>query len=77
MCHCKSNIGGIKLFVGCKWHLVESNCPSVLFSLARESADFDDSFNDQTLTGESFEDTIQKDTSMTETRVVTHLKEEL
>ena len=46
-CRCSEDLGFLKIFIGCKWKLVKSNCPSVLFSLAQDSADFDDSFGDQ------------------------------
>ena len=55
-CRCKADFGGLSLFVGCKWKLVESNCPTVLFSLASDSAEFDDSFGNATFTGDSFQE---------------------
>ena len=55
-CRCKADFGGLSLFVGCKWKLVESNCPTVLFSLASDSAEFDDSFGNDTFTGDSFQE---------------------
>ena len=64
-CQCKADFGGFSLFVGCKWKLIESNCSSLLFSLASDSADFDDSFNNVTFTGDTSEvtNTTSSDTS--------------
>ena len=72
-CRCKADFGGFSLFVGCKWNLVESDCPSVLFSLATDSADFDDSFNSFTFTGDSSEeiDTTSEPTVTTQGRILT------
>ena len=53
--------------MGCRWKLVDENCPSVLFSQALDSADFDDSFNNRTFTLDSSEaiDTTHNETSIT------------
>ena len=54
-CHCTKNFGVIELFVGCRWKLVDENCPSVLFSQALNSTYLDDSFNNRTFTEDSLE----------------------
>ena len=44
-CRCTTDFGELTLFFGCEWTLLESNCPSLSFSLASDSANFDQSFN--------------------------------
>ena len=63
-CRCKTDLGYFSLFVGCKWKLVYSNCPSVLFCLADDSAPFDSSFDDLIYTGDSDENPSQNMTSL-------------
>ena len=55
-CRCLTEFGGISIFVGCKWKLLESNCPSVSYSLASNSAKFDSSFDGLVSTEDSSED---------------------
>ena len=52
-CRCSQNLGFFSVFFGCKWTLEESNCPSLLFSSAPDSADFDDTFANHIFTGDS------------------------
>ena len=54
-CRCSHNLGFFSVFLGCKWKLEESNCPSLLFSLASDSADLDDTFANHLFTGHSSE----------------------
>ena len=76
-CQCKADFGGFSLFVGCKWKLVESNCPSLLFSLASDSADFDGSFDDITFIEDISEVyTTSSDTSFLASKLES-LKQEL
>ena len=72
-CQCHQNLGYFSIFVGCKWKLEESNCPNLLFSLASNSADFDDSFINHTFTGDSSEEvqTTSAPTLTTQARVLT------
>ena len=55
-CQCYQDFGGFHVWAGCKWKLLESNCPSLLFSIASESVDLDNSFGSQIFTGDSFEE---------------------
>ena len=55
-CQCYEDFGGFHVWVGCKWKLIESNCPSLRFSIASDSVELDNSFDDQTFTGDSFEE---------------------
>ena len=60
-------MGGFTVFSGCKWKLLESNCPSLLFSSASDSAEFDDSFGDLAYTGDNLEETTSIPTTVPET----------
>ena len=75
MCQCKANHGYISIFVGCKWKLVDDNCPSVLFSQALDSANFDDSFDNRTFTEDSLE--VVDTTHETDSVSLTLLKDQL
>ena len=55
-CRCLADFGEISIFVGCKWKLLESNCPSVSYSLASNSAEFDNSFDGLISTEDSSEE---------------------
>ena len=60
-------MNGFAILVGCRWKLLDENCPSILFSPASDSAEFDDSFNNRTFTRDSLEviDTTHNETSIT------------
>ena len=66
-CQCNTTLGGFTVFSGCKWKLLESNCPSLLFSLASDSAEFDYSFDGFVITGVSLEETTSVPTTVSET----------
>ena len=62
-CRCTTDFGELTLFFGCEWTLLESNCPSLSFSLASDSANFDDSFNSLISTEDNSEiETSEEDT---------------
>ena len=63
-CRCKQRIGHFEIFVGCQWKLVESNCSSVLFTLAEDSAGFHHSFGNQTFTGDTEIETTDSITTL-------------
>ena len=66
-CQCNTTLGGFTVFSGCKWKLLESNCSSLYFSLASDSAEFDDSFGDLAYTGDNLEETTSVPTTVSET----------
>ena len=74
-CQCYIDFGGLSLFVGCEWTLLESNCPSISFSLAEDSANFDDSFGSLVSTGDSSEGIETTSIPITTTQVETTSKQ--